>query len=76
MFLHLSVSHSVQRGEGGGFMISRPVIEAHPGHHHSPGQHHPSQTAPPPNGQYPPPNQQAGDMHPTGMLSCVNYIIF
>ena len=29
-------------------MISRPVIEAHPRHHHSPGQHHPSQTAPPP----------------------------
>ena len=57
-------------------MMSRPVMEAHPGHHHSPGQHHPSQTAPPPNGQYPPPNQQAGNTHPTGMLSCVNYIIF
>ena len=56
-------------------MMSRPVMEAHPGHHHSPGQHHPSQTAPPP-WTVPPPNQQAGDTHPIGMLSCVNYIIF
>ena len=73
MFLCLSVSHSVQRGEGvsGRYPLRQtPPGQTHPLGTHTPlGRHHPGYNIPP--GRHHPPRAIAADgTHPTGMVSC------
>ena len=59
MFLHLSVSHSVHGGGVSG----------------TPGQTPLPRAETPPPGRHPPPATTAADgMHPTGMLSCYDFV--
>ena len=67
MYLHLSVSHSVHRGRG--CLADTPPGQTPPDRHLPTCKHPPGQIAPPA-------ATAADGMHPTGMLSCFNFIRF